>query len=63
MRFLDGDDFDEWQACSSGPFVPLDPGCEGKELDDDGDVDQSDFGLFQRCLSGQGTRADPDCIE
>jgi hypothetical protein len=31
------------------------------DLDHDGDVDQSDFGIFQRCYSGEGNPADPNC--
>jgi len=32
------------------------------DIDRDGDVDQSDFGLMQACLSGFGvTQNDPDC--
>lgn len=34
------------------------------DLDDDGDVDQSDFGLFQVCLSGPGIEQNlPGCLE
>jgi hypothetical protein len=32
------------------------------DLDHDGDVDQSDFGIFQRCYSGEGNPADPNCV-
>jgi hypothetical protein len=38
-----------------------DPGCEGEDLDKDGDVDQSDYGLFQRCISGEDEPATPGC--
>lgn len=31
------------------------------DLDNDGDSDQTDFGLFQRCLSGSGIAAAPGC--
>lgn len=31
------------------------------DFDDDGDVDQSDFGIVQRCYSGGGAPADPNC--
>ncbi len=31
------------------------------DLDSDGDVDQSDFGLLQACLSGVGIDAGPNC--
>ena len=36
---------------------PIIPG----DLDRDGDVDQSDFGLMQRCFSGADVPADPAC--
>lgn len=31
------------------------------DLDRDGDVDQTDFGIFQRCQSGPNVPADPNC--
>jgi hypothetical protein len=31
------------------------------DLDGDGDVEQSDFGIFQRCISGYEAMADPHC--
>ena len=31
------------------------------DLDDDGDVDQEDFGVFQACLSGTGVQYPPGC--
>lgn len=59
-------DSEVFEACSTGPGISYDvanlpAGCEvaplpnGKmpmDFDEDGDVDQSDFGVFQRCLSG-----------
>ena len=33
------------------------------DFNDDGDVDQSDFGIFQRCLSGPDVAADPSCVD
>ena len=35
-------------------FVMIAPGCSDPfaDIDNDGDVDQSDFGLMQRCFSG-----------
>jgi uncharacterized protein (DUF362 family) len=33
------------------------------DLDDDGDVDQGDFGLLQACQTGNGTLASGDCVE
>jgi hypothetical protein len=38
------------------PFAPVD-------FDQDGDVDQADFGFFQTCLSGAGVpQMNPDCL-
>ena len=31
------------------------------DFDDDGDVDQEDFGHFQTCLSGEGRLYDDGC--
>jgi hypothetical protein len=58
---VDGDDFDLFQSCTSGPAIPLTPGCEDRDLDMDNDADQNDFGLFQRCYSGESVLADPNC--
>ncbi|GMU24091.1 MAG: hypothetical protein AMXMBFR13_41680 [Phycisphaerae bacterium] len=49
------------------PSIGVDPtGCPPRirgDLDRDGDVDQSDFGILQRCLSGPGfTQEAPDCL-
>jgi hypothetical protein len=35
----------------------------GPDLDQDGDVDQTDFGLFQVCVTGQGVTAQGFCAE
>jgi len=32
-------------------------------LDEDNDVDQSDFAVFQRCVSGDGVPADLNCAD
>jgi hypothetical protein len=58
---VDLNDFDIFQACASGPAIPLNPGCEDKDFDSDNDVDQSDFGIFQRCISGESNPANPNC--
>ena len=58
---VDADDFILFDACMSGPAVPVLHGCVAKDLDGDVDVDQSDFGLFQRCYSGPGQIIDPNC--
>jgi hypothetical protein len=50
---VDQADFQHFQGCGSGPFIPqADPNCANADLDGDGDVDQEDFGVFQRCYSG-----------
>ena len=49
---VDQDDFGVFQACASGPAVPLAPGCEGFDVDGDDDVDQADFGQFQVMITG-----------
>jgi hypothetical protein len=48
-------------SCASGMDVPYAYGCSGKDLDTDGDVDQSDFGLLQRCMGGPGAPVEPTC--
>lgn len=60
---VDGDDVAIFEACASGPGVPMAAGCGTKDLDRDGDVDQSDFGVVQRCLSGSGVEAEIHCAE
>jgi len=48
----------------SAPGCTLTPDGTGHvaaDFDDDGDVDQADFGIFQRCYSGEGNPADADC--
>jgi len=59
---VDSDDLDRFQACATGPSVPVsDPECRNADFDKDGDVDQDDFGVFQRCLSGPDHLPDPKC--
>ncbi|MHC4445462.1 MAG: hypothetical protein ACYTBZ_19830 [Planctomycetota bacterium] len=60
---VDSDDHDLFEACASGPMIPLTPGCEDKDLDSDNDVDQEDFGIFQRCHSGPNILANPTCAD
>ena len=59
---VDGDDYDLFDACASGPGVALSGGCESQDLDLDNDVDQVDFSLFQRCFSGENIPADLNCV-
>jgi len=40
-------DFELFVNCFSGPAIPYGEGCAGWDLDVDGDVDQSDFGILQ----------------
>ena len=61
----------------TGPWAGYDPqdlpgGCDvfadsqgliPPDLDADGDVDLSDFGLFQRCMTGPDVEPDPTCTE
>lgn len=58
---VDQDDVAAFQACASGPEIPLQPGCEDMDFDQDGDTDQSDFGIVQRCISGENIAADLNC--
>jgi hypothetical protein len=73
-RDVDNDDFTIFQACSTGPSIPYDPGnlppsCTlvpsggiiAADFDNDNDVDQNDFAIFQRCYSGMDNPADPNC--
>jgi len=58
---VDQDDLDLFEACASGPGVPIASGCEGRDFDNDGDADQSDFAIVQRCYSGADVPGDPNC--
>lgn len=49
---VDGDDLAVFEACASGPAVPLLTGCQIADHDEDNDVDQADFGAFQVMLTG-----------
>ena len=60
---VDQDDIALFEACASGPAMPLMLGCEDKDFDSDNDTDQSDFGVMQRCLSGPNTPADLNCAD
>ena len=61
----DSADLAFFNGCVSGPSVPLSgpETCGQTDLDDDGDTDQSDFGLLQRCFTGPNDPPQADCIE
>jgi hypothetical protein len=59
---VDQEDFGRFQACLTGPAVPVvDPECLGANFDGDVDVDQVDFVIFQGCVSGANVPVDPNC--
>lgn len=61
---VDQDDLDTFEACATGPGIPLlDVDCEKADLDNDNDIDQTDFGAFQRCYSGEGMPVNADCAD
>ncbi len=41
------DDLKTFLQCLSGPGESPDIGCEGGDLDADGDIDSADFAMFQ----------------
>jgi len=46
-------DLNYLEACTTGASVQqTDPGCDAADLDDDGDIDQDDFGIFQCAWTG-----------
>ena len=50
------------ESCSMGSAVgSLAAGCEGTDLDTDGDADQEEFAIWQRCYSGDNVPAKPGC--
>lgn len=62
---VDGDDFDAFKNCATGPHILLDEAasqeCTCMDRDKDGDIDQVDFAAFQVCFSGTNGTADPAC--
>lgn len=75
--FVNQVDLDSFKGCRTAPAVPYDPDnlpeaclqvpdCHGiipADLDRDGDVDHSDFGMFQRCFRSGATPATPGCAD
>ena len=65
--FVTPQDYLAFEACATGPDVPLplDAPFECGCMDINGDqaIDQEDFAVFQRCYSGAGSPADPDCAD
>lgn len=53
---FDGNDLTIFEACASGPAIPIAPGCEQADMDGDGDGDQSDFGVMQVNLNRSADR-------
>jgi len=74
---VDEDDFIIFDACSTGPQIPYDPGnlpidCAvipdqfniiPPDFDADGDVDQDDMAIYQICFSGYDEMGDPACAD
>ncbi|GMV97970.1 MAG: hypothetical protein HRF43_18650 [Phycisphaerae bacterium] len=60
---VDGLDVELFNVCASGPAVAVSAECATRDLDGDGDADQSDFALLQRCYTGPGRIASPDCAD
>jgi hypothetical protein len=75
--YVDADDRDMFLPCITGPSIPyaangVPAGCTlgfdaggylDGDFDQDGDLDQTDFGVFQRCYRGLGVAADPSCTD
>lgn len=60
--FVDSSDRQFLLDCIRGPELPLSgPACNQADLDLDGDVDQTDFGIFQRCYGGSSLLPALDC--
>ncbi|MHC4796675.1 MAG: DUF4091 domain-containing protein, partial [Planctomycetota bacterium] len=61
---VDMEDFGHFQACLTGPAVPVtDPNCPDAKLDGDSDVDQDDYAIFQDCMTGTNVIGDPHCAD
>lgn len=61
---VDSFDVSHLTACLSGPQVEqVVPACQTADLDQDGDIDQDDFGIVQRCYTGENSPADSNCAD
>lgn len=59
---VDGDDVTAFVGCFTGPTIKSIVGqCVDMDFDQDGDIDQVDFGVLQQCFSGVGIPFDPEC--
>lgn len=58
---VDALDVASFLTCMTGADRPVAAGCSTRDIDGDGDVDQSDFGILQKCLSDAGIPADASC--
>jgi hypothetical protein len=58
---VDATDYELFEACASGPGIPVVAGCATADFDLDGDADQADFSLIERCVSGENVPSDPNC--
>jgi hypothetical protein len=45
-------DYAVLRGCLTGPGGGILPGCDGADLNDDGDVDLRDAGVFQSAFTG-----------
>lgn len=59
---VDTEDAATFVSCVTGPgSATLNPECDHIDVDEDGDVDLTDFWLFQLCFSSSDVTADPYC--
>jgi hypothetical protein len=62
---IDTQDTETFEACATGPGIPLAAdaslACKCMDRDGDNDIDQVEFAAFQRCYTGPSDTVDPDC--
>lgn len=61
-EFVNFADMTKFATYYTGPGIPAPPVNLIADFDDDGDVDQDDFGLLQRCYTGWSPKI-PNCID